>query len=209
MIAQGYKKIISTLREEMGYDSPSDIQNMEESAERSAKGFLEIVKPIDDIKKELSNIVKKKFHTNYNGMVTVQNVIAYSFCPHHFLPVIYRITMGYIPKQTKQSYVMGLSKPARVAELLAGRPVLQETLAMDIANVLSSNFAERSQFPGINTEGCGVVVEGLHMCMACRGIKRHDSRAIMQKFHGIFLTEQIVRGEFMAIVMSNRPKTII
>jgi len=208
-MSKGYDIIINTLINDMGYDTSIDRQNMKDSAERSAKGFLEIIKPIPEIKRELKNIVSKKFRSTFNGMVTIQNIIAFSFCPHHFLPVIYRVTMAYLPKDTKTHYVTGLSKPARVAIILAGRPVLQETLVMDIASVLARNYVSNPKFPGIDTDGCAVVVEGLHMCMACRGIKQHGSRAVMQKLYGAFMDSKNVKEEFMAIFQSNRPQTII
>jgi len=208
-LSTAYKIVIHTLQDHMGYNSDIDTQNMKDSALRSARGFLDLIKPLEEIQREIRKQVRKRFDTNDTSMVTVQNVIVTSMCPHHFLPVVYRITMSYLPYTGGRKRVIGLSKPARIAELLAARPVLQETLATDIGDVLAHNFAEDPQFPGIKSSGCGVVVEGLHMCMACRGVRQHGARAIIQKLHGAYMENPMVREEFMAIFQSNRPQNII
>jgi len=205
-ISKGYEEIINTLQKDMGYTSEEDLDNMRESAIRSAKGFLEIVKPVREIKKEVNIILKKSFESSYGGMIVSQNNMVFSFCPHHFLPVAYRITLAYIPDENGR--VLGISKLPRICVLLAGRPVLQETLTMDIADIFSINNASEPSFNGIQSKGSAVSVEGLHMCMAMRGVKQPSSRMITNELRGCFF-ESKIKSEFMSIVTSNRPDTII
>jgi len=70
--------------------------------------------------------IKKSFESSYGGMIVSQNNMVFSFCPHHFLPVAYRITLAYIPDENGR--VLGISKLPRICVLLAGRPVLQVNL---------------------------------------------------------------------------------
>ena len=204
-ITNAYKLVIDTLHE-MGYNTKEDKNNMKESAKRSAKGFLEIIKPMPHIKREINKILKKSFNTRYKGMIFSQNIIVFSFCPHHFLPVAYRITVAYLPNE--KGKVLGISKLARICQLLASRPVLQETLTTDIADIFSNNNCDNPFFEGIESNGSGVSIEGLHMCMAIRGIKQHSSRMITTELRGAFY-ESLVKSEFMSIVTSNRPENII
>lgn len=206
MVFEAYTKLIDAVKD-MGYTSEDDVQNMSDSPARCTKGFLELIKP----KAEIAELVKqmmKDFDTDYTGMVMAQNIIVFSICPHHFLPVIYRITVAYLPKQTR-SRVLGISKLARLAELLASRPVLQETLTTDISETLCINKSPNHKFTGLASHGAAATVEGIHLCMASRGVKKHEARIITQKLCGEFLKSGDLRSEYMGLVQSNRPQNLL
>lgn len=206
-IQDAYTLLIQSVVNEMGYNSEEDIQNMTDSPKRCAKGFLEIIKPLKDIQKGVREIMSKAFDSTYNGMVVGQNIIAFSMCPHHFLPVVYRATVAYIPEENSQ--VIGISKLARLCSLLASRPVLQETLCTDIAETLAINHAPEHKFKGLRSAGSACTLEAIHFCMAARGVRLHESRVITQNLLGAFFDNADTRAEFVALVNSNRPERLL
>ncbi len=123
---------------------------------------------------EIKEILKTKFPSEYEGMVTSQNIEVYSLCPHHFLPVKYKIHVGIIFNKE----CIGLSKIPRLVSLLAKKPVLQETLTQEITKILDTN---------LKTLGSICVVQGIHTCMQARGIKALGSSIITSSATGKFL----------------------
>jgi GTP cyclohydrolase I len=119
---------------------------------------------------EIGKIVEKSFPTRYKGLIVHDRITVFSLCPHHLLPVEYDVSIGYIAAKT-----IGLSKLPRLVELLAKRPVLQETLTEDIADTVE-HFLQATAVM--------VVVRGRHSCMRVRGIKTRD-----------VVTTSAIRGE--------------
>jgi GTP cyclohydrolase I len=108
-------------------------------------------------------------------------------CPHHLLPVIYRVSVAYLPSER----VIGISKLSRLARLLAKRPVLQEDLTHDLAEILHARLQSR---------GSAAYVEGLHLCMAARGIEAHEARVVTSAVRGVFRDQPATRQEFLDLV---------
>ena len=135
---------------------------------------------------ELKNIFNSKFPSNNNSMVIVKDLRMFSLCPHHLLPVEYKISIGYVPK----GYVLGLSKLSRISELLAKRPILQETLTVEIAEILQKE---------LKCSGVFVNNEGRHYCMIMRGVKQFDSKTNTSHITGIFKKAE-VRNEFLNLI---------
>jgi GTP cyclohydrolase I len=119
-------------------------------------------------------------------MVISKGNTAFGVCPHHLLPVVYRISLAYIPTRK----VLGLSKLSRLARLLARGPRLQEDLTHDLAAILHDN---------LDSQGSAVYVEGLHLCMAARGVGAHEARLVTSAVRGVFL-ELATREEFIKLV---------
>ena len=118
-------------------------------------------------------------------MVIMDNIITFSMCPHHFLPVEYRICVGYI--STKQA--LGISKLVRLVELLSKKPALQEDFTKEITDVLMKE---------LQADGAIVKVYGRHMCMRMRGAKSPSSTTITSSIAGVF-KEPGVREEYNSL----------
>jgi GTP cyclohydrolase IA len=119
-------------------------------------------------------------------MVIVKPIITVGLCPHHFLPVEYNISVGYIP--TKK--VIGLSKIPRLVEWLAHKPALQEDLTKEIVDNITQLLKPR---------GVICVVKGKHSCMRIRGVKQKSGEMTTSHFSGDF--EKIApRNEFNSLI---------
>ena len=185
LFTDGYEKIIQGL-EQLGYDIKD--ANFAETAARAAKGFHELVHDQKQVKPAVEALLAKTFPAKYTEMVISKHNTAFGVCPHHLLPVIYRISMAYIPTEK----VLGLSKLSRLARLIARGPRLQEDLTHELADILHEQ---------LQSQGSAVYIEGLHMCMAARGVGAHEARLVTSGVRGVFL-ELATREEFIKLVVA-------
>jgi len=123
------------------------------------------------------------FDVAYNEMVVVRDIDYYSLCEHHMLPFLGRAHVAYIP----DGKVIGLSKIPRIGEMFARRLQVQERMTQQIAE-----FLEETLHP----KGVAVVVQGLHMCAAMRGVKKANARMTTSAMLGLFKADQNTRAEF-------------
>jgi GTP cyclohydrolase I len=123
----------------------------------------------------------------HEEMVVLRDIPFYSMCEHHFLPFHGLAHVGYIPRRR----LVGISKLARVVEVLARRPQLQERLTGQIADTIVDALGPR---------GVGVVIEAEHLCMTMRGIRKPGSRLVTSANRGIFRTRPDTRAEFFSIL---------
>lgn len=148
--------------------------------------------------------VKEVFHGRYvpaptitefpnaehlNELMIVGPVIVRSACSHHFCPIIGKIWIGVMPNE--RTNVIGLSKYARLAEWVMGRPQIQEEAVVQLANLIQ----EKTQ-----PDGLAIVMEASHYCMAWRGVKDMDSKMINSVMRGSFLKDATLRREFLALI---------
>ena len=124
------------------------------------------------------------FHVKYDEMVIVRDIEFYSLCEHHMLPFIGRAHVAYIPNGT----VVGLSKIPRIVDMFARRLQVQERMTRQIADFIRDL---------LNPQGVAVVVEGLHLCMMMRGVKKHNARMTTSAMHGAFRANLATRQEFL------------
>jgi len=124
------------------------------------------------------------FEVTYDEMVLVRDIEYYSLCEHHLLPFFGRAHVAYLPK----GRVIGLSKIPRLVDMFAHRLQVQERMTRQIAE-----FLDELLDPG----GVAVVVEGLHLCTAMRGIKKHDARMTTSAMLGYFRKNPATRQEFL------------
>jgi GTP cyclohydrolase I len=185
LFTEGYDKIIAGLCQ-LGYEVSDP--NFIETAARAAKGFHELVHDQKQVKPAVTALLAKTFPAKYTEMVISKHNTAFGVCPHHLLPVIYRISMAYIP--TKK--VLGLSKLSRLARLIARGPRLQEDLTHELADILHEQ---------LQSQGSAVYIEGLHMCRAARGVGAHEARLVTSGVRGVFL-ELATREEFIKLVVA-------
>lgn len=184
LLNRAYDDVVAALRE-MGY--PTDDDNFRDTAPRAAKGFLELVRPVAEIEGVVEELLGKSFAATYDEMVISKHNVCFGLCPHHLLPVIYRISVAYLPA----AKVLGISKLSRLTKLLARRPVLQEQLTQDLAEVLHKRLASR---------GAAAYAEGLHLCMAARGTEAHEARVVTSAVRGVFRDQPATRQEFLDLV---------
>ena len=191
LFTEGYKKILQGI-EVLGFDVRDD--NFADTAARAAKGFHELVHDQALARAEVDALLAKTFSAKYTEMVISKHNTAFGVCPHHLLPVIYRVSLAYIPTQK----VLGLSKLSRLARLVARGPRLQEDLTHELADILHEK---------LQSQGSAVYIEGLHMCMAARGVGAHEARLVTSGVRGVFL-ELATREEFLKLVVAP-PTTLV
>ncbi len=182
-IEQGMTTILEGLHDAFGLDL-GDV-NFKDTPRRVARAYAEIFRGVKDTDAQVKRILGTSFPADVKEMIVAKDVKAFSMCPHHFLPVEYDITVAYI----SNGKVLGISKLARLAEVLAKRPVLQETFTEELAEKL---------FKGVEAQGVGVWVEGVHYCMKMRGAKQVKAKTVTSAIRGCF-EEQEVRAEFLAL----------
>jgi GTP cyclohydrolase I len=189
LFRDGYDKIMAGLAH-LGYDVADE--NFADTAARAAKGFHELVLGADAVRQEVAALLGKTFPAKYGEMVISRSNVAFGVCPHHLLPVIYRISVAYIPTRK----VLGLSKMSRLVKLVARGPRLQEDLTHELAVILHEQ---------LDSQGSAAHVEGLHMCMAARGVGAHEARLVTSAVRGVFLEHLATREEFIKLVTAERP----
>jgi len=123
----------------------------------------------------------------YDELIIARSIPVQSVCEHHLLPFVGVAHVGYLPGER----ILGLSKLARVVELFARRPQVQERLTQQIADWLQENVSPR---------GVGVVVEAEHLCMTVRGVRAADTSTITSALHGQLREDAASRAEFFSLV---------
>jgi GTP cyclohydrolase I len=134
---------------------------------------------------------QKFFREEYDEMVLVRDITYCSMCEHHLLPFIGRAHVAYIPK----GKVIGLSKIARVVEVISRRPQVQERMTEEIANLLVAE---------LDAKGVAVVVEASHSCMTIRGVKKPGSSMVTSAMKGLFRSNLSTRAEVMQLINGDR-----
>lgn len=128
------------------------------------------------------------FNEPHDEMVLVKDISFYSMCEHHFVPFFGKVHVAYIPTAGR---ITGLSKLARVVEVVARRPQLQERMTTTIADTLVDV---------LQPQGVAVVVDAEHMCMSMRGIQKPGARTMTSAMRGTFRTSAKTREEFLSLI---------
>jgi GTP cyclohydrolase IA len=135
--------------------------------------------------------------SHLNELMIVGPITVRSACSHHFCPVIGKIWIGVMPNQNTN--VIGLSKYARLAEWVLGRPQIQEEAVVQLADLIEEKT---------RPDGLALVMEASHFCMNWRGVKDMDSKMINSVMRGSFLNNATLRHEFLSLIpRSNHPST--
>ena len=124
-----------------------------------------------------------------NELMIVGPITVRSACSHHFVPIMGRLWIGVLPNENTN--VIGLSKYARLAEWVMGRPQIQEEAVVQLADLIQQKT---------HPDGLAVVMQATHFCMAWRGVKDTDSRMLNSVMRGAFLTNPTLRREFLALI---------
>lgn len=164
-------------------------EGLKDTPKRVAKMYAEVFEGMCYTNSEIAEMFDKCFEEGATGdLVTVSDIPVFSYCEHH-LALIYnlKVHVGYLPK----GKVIGLSKIARIADMVAKRLQLQERIGADIAEILSMI---------LDTEDIIVVIEGEHSCMTARGIKKPGTRTRTATLRGVFKTDSDLRSEFYNLI---------
>ncbi len=129
------------------------------------------------------------FEEGHREMVILRDIPFYSMCEHHLLPFYGVVHIGYIPNVDGR--VVGASKLARVVEVVAKRPQLQERMTTQIADAIVD---------GIKPDGVGVIIQAEHLCVIMRGIKKPGSTIVTSALRGTFRRKAETRAEFFSLL---------
>ncbi len=167
-------------------DDP-DREGLRETPERVAKMYEEVFAGMNYTNHEIAQMFDKtfedkmSFEADSKDMVIVRDIDVFSYCEHH-MALMYdmKVTVAYIPK----GKVLGLSKIARIADMVAKRLQLQERIGSDIAEVMQEI---------LGSEDVAVVIEGTHSCMSARGIKKTQAATKTYTLRGAFKEDQFLQ----------------
>ena len=127
-----------------------------------------------------------------NELMIVGPITVRSACSHHLCPVIGKVWIGVLPNE--HTNVIGLSKYARLAEWVMGRPQIQEEAVVQLADLIQEKTSP---------DGLAIVMEATHFCMGWRGVKDLDSKMINSVMRGVFLKDPNLRREFLSLIPKN------
>lgn len=173
----------------LGIGENPDREGLRETPERVAKACAEIFAGLD---RQPSEILDRTFDASHDEMVLVRDIEVYSVCEHHLMPFHGVAHVAYIPPVTGR--VTGLSKLARLVDLYARRPQVQERLTTQIADALVNELQAR---------GVLVVVECEHLCMTMRGVRKPGSKTVTSAVRGI-MRDPATRAEAMSLIVGGR-----
>jgi len=166
-----------------GIGEDPDRGGLRETPKRVARMYKEIFAGVGQDPREIVTVVEGAGH---DEMIMVRDIPLTSHCEHHLIPFNGKAHVAYIP--SKDGRITGLSKIARVVDLLSKKPQVQERLTTEIADALDEALRPRGVF---------VVIEAEHLCMTMRGVKKPGSQTVTSAVRGLFRTDARTRQEAM------------
>lgn len=133
------------------------------------------------------------FNEGHQEMVLIRDIPLYSVCEHHLVPFLGRAHVAYVP--SKEGRICGLSKIARLVDVFAKRPQVQERLTSQIADTLVQQ---------LDPQGVLVVIEAEHLCMSMRGVRKPGTVTTTSAVRGIFERKAATRAEAMSLIKGAR-----
>jgi GTP cyclohydrolase IA len=179
------ERAVRELLEAIGEDPDRD--GLLRTPSRVADMFTEIFAGLTE---DPASHLTVRFDADHDEMVMVRDIPLYSTCEHHLVPFIGKAHVAYIPGDDGR--ITGLSKLARLVEVYARRPQVQERLNSQVADMLQAQLKPR---------GVIAVMECEHMCMAMRGIQKVGAKTVTSAVRGIFQSDAKTRAEAMALII--------
>jgi GTP cyclohydrolase IA len=180
LIADAIRQILKAIGED------PERQGLIQTPERVAAMYQELFAGVGrDPAKEIDVV----FDIEHDEMIMVRDIPLASLCEHHLIPFIGKAHVAYIPNEEGQ--ITGLSKLARVVDLLSRRPQVQERLTTQIADAIERALSPR---------GVLVVIEAEHLCMTMRGVRKPGSQTVTSAVRGIFRKNEATRAEAMGLI---------
>jgi GTP cyclohydrolase I len=165
-----------------------DREGLLETPARVARAYHELTQ---GMRMRAEDVLTTTFDLGHDELVLVRDIELWSMCEHHLVPFTGVAHVGYIPAETGK--ITGLSKLARLVDVYAKRPQVQERLTTQVADSLMEILEAR---------GVIVVIEAEHLCMTMRGVRKAGARTITSAVRGSMLTNQATRAEAMALIRS-------
>jgi GTP cyclohydrolase I len=175
---------VRQILEALGEDPDRD--GLRETPARVARAYAEL---FAGLRVDPAHVVKTSFEADHDEFVLVRDIEVFSLCEHHLLPFHGVAHVGYLPGEDGR--ITGLSKLARLVEVYARRPQVQERLTSQIADLLEQQLKAR---------GVIVVLECEHMCMEMRGIRKAGSRTVTSAVRGLHKTDPKTRAEALSLI---------
>jgi GTP cyclohydrolase I len=166
-----------------------DREGLRSTPARVARAYAELT---IGLRQEPEDVLTTTFDIGHDEMVLVRDIELWSMCEHHLVPFTGVAHVGYIPAESGK--ITGLSKLARLVDVYAKRPQVQERLTTQVADALLRILEAR---------GVIVVIEAEHLCMTMRGVKKAGARTITSAVRGQFLSDPTTRAEAMALIHRN------
>ncbi len=173
-----------------GIGEDPDREGVVETPRRVADMYREVFGGLDGDPLAVLTVVKGAEH---DEMIMVRDIPLYSVCEHHLTPFTGRAHVAYLPNEDGR--ITGLSKIARLVDLLSRRPQVQERLTTEIADALEQSLEPKGVF---------VVIEAEHLCMTMRGVKKPGSITVTSAVRGRFRSDARTRSEAMALIRPDR-----
>jgi GTP cyclohydrolase I len=180
LIQENVRSILKAIGEE------PDRDGLQETPRRVADMYAEIFSGLEVDPAEVLDVM---FEANHDEMIMVKDIGLYSVCEHHLIPFVGKAHVAYIPSET--GCITGLSKIARLVDILSKRPQVQERLTTQIANTLQQVLDPR---------GVLVVLEAEHLCMSMRGIRKPGTMTVTSAVRGQFRASEATRAEAMGLI---------
>lgn len=183
-IARAVREILAAVGED------PDREGLRETPARVARLYSEL---FAGLHQDPRQHLQKFFTEKYDEIVLVRDISFNSTCEHHLLPFMGTAHIGYVPN----GRVVGLSKLARVVEVVSHRPQVQERMTEHIADLLEQE---------LGVKGVAVVLEATHTCMTIRGIRKPGSLCVTSAMRGIFRSNLSSRSEIMTLIYGHTPR---
>jgi GTP cyclohydrolase I len=185
-----HDRIAAAVREILiGIGEDPDREGLEDTPQRVARAYAEMFRGLHQ---DPAEVLQTTFELTHDELVLVKDIEVWSVCEHHLVPFTGVAHVGYIPGD--HGRVSGLSKLARLVDVYAKRPQVQERLTKQVAEALMTE---------LNPRGAIVVFECEHLCMTMRGVHKPGSRTVTSAVRGQLL-DSTTRAEAMALIMSRR-----
>jgi len=185
-----HKRVQAAVREFLiGIGEDPDREGLAETPARVARACEEIFAGLGQ---DASDVLATTFDASHDEMVLVRDIDVQSICEHHLLPFSGVAHVAYIPPATGR--ITGLSKLARLVDVYARRPQVQERLTTQIADALTTQLGARGVLVGVDCE---------HLCMTMRGVKKPGTHTVTSAVRGL-LRNPATRAEAMSLVMGSR-----
>jgi GTP cyclohydrolase I len=178
-IEKGVKLILEGIGED------PDRPGLRRTPERVALMFEEIFSGLETSPEDLLKHIEGESH---DEMVMLKDIPFYSVCEHHLLPFFGSAHIAYIPVKGK---IVGIGELAKALEVLAKRPMVQERLTTQLADMIMEN---------LKPKGAMVIIDAEHLCLSMRGIKKPGSKTVTSAVRGIFRTKQSTREEMLELL---------
>jgi GTP cyclohydrolase IA len=179
-VEEGVRLILEGIGEDAGRDG------LKETPRRVAEMYQEVFAGLYE---DADAVVDAVFDVGHDEMIMVRDISFAAFCEHHLIPFTGKAHVAYVPNEDGR--ITGLSKLARLVDVLAKRPQVQEKLTTQIADVLERTLKPRGVF---------VVLEAEHLCMSMRGVKKPGSETVTSAVRGVFRTDPRTRAEAMGLI---------